>query len=437
MSTSPASARSEWAAYWYLPLTAALGISASGLHIYGIGPFMAPIQHDFGWTRAQTLSGTAIVSLGVALGSLPMGALIDRWGPRRIALVGVLVMGAAVALLGAATGTMVNWWILWSIVALTATSVQSMVWTSAVVSRFDAARGLALGITLSGNSFAVFAMPLLSTWLVASFGWRHAFIGLGGIWALTSFPVLYLFFRGAHDGERVPRHRSIPQASSIPGLSLTEALREPAFRKLMFATAFFVLVVYGGVIHFVPILTGNGASPLVAAGAASTIGIFSLIGRLGTAAMIDRLPAHIIGAVSFVLPIPACVILLTNGLGTAGYFASATMFGLTLGAEIDVITYLAAQRFGLRSFGAVQGSLLCAMAVGAALGPLAAGAVFDHFGNYTYFLLSSSLILLVSAVLIGSIGPAPARAALSSDQKHQPTGTALESAAASKEGLKN
>jgi MFS family permease len=402
------SAGSEWADYWYLPLTAALGLSGSGLHIYGIGPFMAPIQHEFNWSRAEMLSGTALVSVGVALVSLPMGALIDRWGPRRIALTGVLAMGSAVALLGTATGTLLNWLLLWSIVAVSATSVQAMVWTSAVVSRFAVTRGLALGVTLSGASFGVFILPLLSTWLVGSIGWRHAFLGLAGLWVLTAFPLLYLFFRGAQDEESDAHGHRGESGNLKSGLSLSEALRKLVFHKLMLSTALFVLVVYGGVIHFIPILTGNGASPLVAAGAASTIGIFSLIGRLGTAAIIDRLPAHLVGAVSFVLPIPACLILLTRSFGTAGDFASAAMFGLTLGSEVDVVTYLCAQRFGLKSVGALLGALVCATAVGAAVGPIAAAAVFDHFGNYDNFLVVSILVLVVCTFLIGSIGPAPA-----------------------------
>jgi MFS family permease len=405
VSIASKSASAEWAAYWYLPLTAALGISGAGLHVYSIGPFMPLIQQSFDWSRTQTLSGTAIVSVAVALFSLPIGALIDKCGPRRIALTGVLSMGVSVALLGTATGTKLNWLLLWLIVAVSAVPVQAMVWTSAVVSRFVISRGLALGITLSGTSFAVFALPLLSTWLVKTLGWHHAFFGLGGVWVLTAFPLVYLFFRGAQDEESSAPQTFRASADVLPGLSLREALKTRVLQRLLLSTALFVLVIYGGVIHFIPILRGNGASPLVAAAAASMIGIFSMIGRLGTAAVIDRFPAHRIGAASFILPVPACLILLTRGFGTGGDFAAAALYGLTLGSEVDVITYLFAQRFGLKSVGALLGALVCTTAVGAALGPLAAAAVFDHFGNYNDFLIASILVLVPCAFLIGSIGP--------------------------------
>lgn len=415
MSVPAASVRAEWARYWYLPLIAALGYSAAGLHVYGIGPFMEPLQQEFGWTRAQILSGAVIVSFGVALASVPMGVLIDRLGPRRIGLVGVLLMGAAVALLSTATGTMANWLILWAIVAFSAISVQATVWTSAVVSRFDAARGLALAITLSGASVAAFALPLLSTWLVETFGWRHAFIGLGGIWALALFPPVFLFFRGAQDGGREARLRLRAAADMLPGLTLAEALGKPAFYQLLFASGFFTFSLFACVVHFVPILTGSGAAPMTAAGAASLIGVFSLVGRLGTGAILDRFPAHIVGAASFLIPIPGCAILLADGTGAGGYFAAAAMFGLTLGAEVDVITYLATRHFGLRNFGAIQGALLCAIALGAALGPLAAAASFDRFGSYALFLASTIVLMLISALIIGSVSGGPKRVELRAD----------------------
>ncbi len=404
------SARAEWSSYWYLPVVAALGYSAAGLHVYGIGPLMESLHREFGWTRAQTLSGSAIVSLVVALASVPMGMAIDRLGPRLIALTGVPLICAAVALLGTATGTMGNWLSLWALVALASIPVQATVWTAAVVSRFDAARGLALAVTLCGSSVGAFVFPLLSTWLVQTYDWRHAFMGLGGLWTLLLLPLLFLSFRGAQDSRRAAKESRQSAAALLPGLTLAEAARNPAFYRLLLATGFFTFSIFGSVVNFVPILRGSGAAPMTAASAASLIGIFSLIGRLSTGVVLDRFPAHIVGAVCFLLPIPGCALLLAADPGTAGFFAAAAMFGLTLGAEVDVIAYLATRHFGLRSFGAIQGALLCATALGAASGPLAAGATFDRFGSYSGFITTTIVLMLLSALIIGSgnSGPRPA-----------------------------
>ena len=409
MSAPGSSGRTEWANHWYLPLVAALGYSVAGLHVYGIGPLMGSLHQEFGWTRAQTLSGSAIVSLVVALASVPMGVLIDRLGPRRIGLIGVLLLGTAVALLSTATGTMTNWLALWAVVAIASIPAQSTVWTTAVVSRFDAARGLALAVTLCGASIGAFAFPLLSTWLVETFDWRKAFVGLGGIWALVLLPPVFLFFRGAQDRARDERVRSRVAADALPGLTLAEAVRMPAFYRLLLATGFFTFSIFGCVVNFVPILTDSGAAPMTAASAASLIGVFSLVGRLSTGAILDRFPAHLVGAVCFLIPIPACALLLTDTSGIGSYFAAAALFGLTLGAEVDVIAYLATRHFGLKNFGAIQGALLCATALGAASGPLGAGATFDRYESYGPFLASTIVLMFISAIVIGTGSSGEAR----------------------------
>src|SRR3990170_4722528 len=99
MSTS-ASATAEWRNFWFLPLVAALGYSTAVLHTYAIGPFIAPLQQEFGWSRAQLSIGITIAGLAGAAFSVPIGMLVDRLGPRVVGLIGVLLMTASFALLG-------------------------------------------------------------------------------------------------------------------------------------------------------------------------------------------------------------------------------------------------------------------------------------------------------------------------------------------------
>lgn len=401
---SVAQSKSEWRKYWYLPLVAAIGYSSAGLHIYGLGAFVGPLGSEFKWNRVETFAGSALVSLVVALLSLPIGAMVDVIGPRRVAMTGVVAVSGAIALLSTATGSTANWMMLWALVALCATMVQAPIWTTAVVSRFDASRGLAIGITLCGGSIPIFALPLLATILIEAVGWRQAFIGLGALWGVILFPIVALFFRGARDdqGRRAPAEAAVAQTD---GVSLGTALRTPTLHKLMFAAGFFALAILGLVVHFVPMLTDAGMTPLMAAAAASLIGIFSIVGRLCTGIVLDRFSPYVIGAVSFLLPILGCAIVLIELGGTARFFVAAILFGLSLGAETDVIPYLASRQFGLRNFGAIQGALHSAIAIGSASGPLTAGLIFDRFGSYTPFLVATSIAMLASAVLIFTLRP--------------------------------
>ena len=99
---------------------------------------------------------------------------------------------------------------------------------------------------------------------------------------------------------------------------------------------------------------------------------------------------------------------LLNGLDKGGAYALIAL-GLTLGAEVDVVAYLASRHFGLKSFGALYGALVMALSIGLALGPLVAGSMFDRFGGYSEFLVLAGIAMLVSATALASLGPAPTR----------------------------
>jgi predicted MFS family arabinose efflux permease len=397
------SARAEWRSFWFLPVAAALGYSTAVLHTYGIGPFMTPIAQEFGWSRAQLSIGITIAGLAGAIFSVPIGLLVDRLGPRVVGLIGVILMTGAFALLGTATDDTTNWLVLWSVIAFANLWLQATVWTSAVASRFETSRGLAFAVTLSGASIAATVFPILGTWLIGNYGWRTAFMAMGGIWAVVVFPIMLLFFRGARD--QGPKKQAAPiDNSTIPGMSVAEGLRTPAFYKLLIASGLFTFTALGIIVHFVPILTDTGTSQLAAASIASLVGIFSIFGRLGTGLLLDRFPAHWVGAAVFVLPIVACALLLHDGANPLSQSIAAAIFGLTVGAEVDVIAYLVSRHFGLKNFGVFSGAMIGALALGVAFGPLGAGAAFDRYGSYAQFLMLTMAFMAVSSLALASLG---------------------------------
>ena len=147
-------AREEWKTSWTLPLAAGLGNTGSVIHIYTLGAFMAPLSAEFGWSRAEISSGITVSNSGSAVLGLLVGFLIDRFGPRRIGLVGAVLMAAAFAMLGTAKGSYTNWLALWFLISLAATCTQTTIWTSAVITRFNTSRGLYF--VFSCNTFGLF-----------------------------------------------------------------------------------------------------------------------------------------------------------------------------------------------------------------------------------------------------------------------------------------
>jgi MFS family permease len=402
----------EWRRYGTVPTAAALGYSIGVIHVYCLGAFMEPLQSAFGWTRAEASLGLTIVGMAAAAAALPIGLMVDRMGPRRVGIIGVALMGGAFALLGTATGSLANWILLWGVLAFASFWVQTTVWTSAVASRFETSRGLAFAVTLSGGSLAAAVFPPLATAVIGEFGWRSAFLMLGAGWGLLVLIVVALFFRGAQDDVRELRTRAEKAAQEaaralLPGVTLREGLRSATFYKLLMAAGLFAFTTLGVVVHLVPILRDAGSEPLAAAGTASLVGVFSIIGRLGIGFLLDRFSGRVVGACAYLIPIAGSALLLFDGTNPVSQTVAAALFGLTLGAEVDVIAYLASRYFGLRNFGGLFGGMVAALSLGTAFGPLAAGAASDHFGGYSAFLILTMVLMGASSLTLASLKRPP------------------------------
>jgi MFS family permease len=397
----------EWRRYWSLPLAAALGYATSVIHIYGLGPYIEPISSEFGWSRTQLTVGLTISTTISGLLAVPVGLLVDRVGPRPLGLIGVVLLSAAFALLGTATGSAANWYLLWFVLAFATLLVQATIWTSAVASRFAASRGLALAVTLCGASVAQVVFPVLGTTLIDSFGWRQAMVVQGAIWVAVVFPLVFLAFRGAHE-----ERRANDQPAAVPpdtgGTSFAQALRSTVYLRLFLAAILFTFTIVALSVHFVPMMTGRGLAKLEAAGLATLIGVASVVGRLGTGLLLDRFRGSHVGAAVFLLPVIGCAALLVSQGGGAAALA-AIFIGLTLGAEVDVIVYLCTRYFGLKSFGALYGGLLLALSLGTATGPLAAAKLFDVYGSYDAFLWLTITFMLASSLCLVSLPRPPAQ----------------------------
>lgn len=398
------SAGGEWRKFWTLPFAAAVGYSTAVLHTYAIGPFMEPIGAEFGWSRAQLSAGITITGLAGAVFAIPVGIMVDHIGPRIVGLIGVALMTGAFALLGTATGDNANWLMLWSLLAFANLWLQATVWTSAVASRFQASRGLAFGVTLSGASLSAFVFPILATYLIDQYGWRTGFMAMGGIWVAVVLPIMLIFFRGAKDAGRKAAVEVTTPPPNVEGVSVGEGFRSPAFYKLFFASGFFTFTVLGVVVHLVPLLTAAGTERAAAAQVAALIGIFSIIGRLGTGWLLDRMSGRVIGAIIFVLPIGAAALLVLDAGNPLYQSVAAAIFGLTVGAEVDVIAYLASRQLGLKNFGVLFGAMVGALSVGVAFGPLTAGAAFDQYGSYAPFLMLTMALMALSALALATLG---------------------------------
>lgn len=407
MSETAATVRSEWRAGWPVVLASFGGSALASTYAYTMGVMIAPIEAEFGWSRAQITSGFFIISLFSVTLSLFMGMVIDRIGPRRIAILGVLLYGGALALLSQATQSIYVWWGLWSLVALGILCVKPTVWVVAVSSLFVVSRGLALAVVLSATGFVSFLMPTVALLLLKAFDWRMTFIALGAGGALLVLPLVLLFFTSPADRGRSDTAKQAAAVVPRAGMTLREGLLSRNFALLAAGGFMFSLASVALTLNMVPILTGSNLAVEAAAATAGAIGIAQIVGRLSGGYLLDRFNARVVAAISVLLPIVTCTLLLAfPGEGWAALVA-VVMLGLATGAEMDAIAYLSARLFGLRNFAALFGAFFGIVTLGFGLGPMLANAVYDSTGSYDPVLWMVMPIVVSVALLFLLIGPYP------------------------------
>ncbi len=390
------SARQEWASLWPLVVACMLGVSGSGMFAFVGGVYIESVTREFGWSRAE-YSSAFMVMMGSALFLGPaVGWLIDRVGPRRVALGSILPFAVTISLFSLVDGALWQWYAICVLLALFQGGISQIVWIKAIVSRFTASRGLAIAVTLAGLGFGSFLWPLLAAFSINSLGWRAAFPLMATLYVLVVLPLAFLFFHGA---PLAPAQRSAPGT----GQSIGGAVKSRSFVGLVSAAGLFAAAYYGLSVHFVPVLRATGMDLTRAAGIAGLIGVFSVIGRLTTGLLLDRLPTRPVAVVAFLLPLGAVALLLGFPGSLPAAIAAVAFLGFASGAELDIVTYIAARRFGQEMFGAIYAIFTAIISVCASVGPVVAGAVFDASNSYSGYLAIVAPMVIVAAMLIAWI----------------------------------
>jgi predicted MFS family arabinose efflux permease len=399
----------EWKSHWPLVLASLVGFSFTSLMPPAIGLFMGPLSLEFGWNRTQLSAGLGVAGiLGVVLSPL-FGILIDRWGSRRLALVGIVLVSTGVAGFGLANGSFEQWiglWVFWGVACM---FVHSTTWSAAVAGLFSAGRGLALGVTLSGTALTQVIVPPLTNWLIATRGWREAFAWLGFGWGGVAFVLIFLFLFDARDRHRLGMDGEASAAAKAPlrGLTVAEAWRSTQLWRIAISTFLILTVTLAVLIHQFPILVEAGETRERAAWLASLAGVAGIAGKLVAGTLIDRFHARWIGGITFACTAIAYPLLMPR-LGNLALIVIAMMInGYAAGTKIQLCGYLTARYAGLRSFGTIFGFMAGLVALASAVGPVVAGLSFDRFGSYAPLLVAGAIISLICGLLIFSLGPYP------------------------------
>lgn len=405
----------EWITNWPLALASMAGMSLVSVPLYSIGMFMQPMTQDLGWSRTEVSMGLTIYSaLAVPLSPL-VGALIDRWGPRRLAMPGVIAAGAAYALFGTTSASVVHWCALWVLYTLTNLAIKTTVWTAAVSSAFVHARGLAIAVTISGAAVAQIAAPLVAAGAIDWVGWRSAFVVIGMGWSAIVFALVLTGFRARRD--KAAGAAPVMAVAALDGLSLHQAVRDATIWRIGLSTLISATLVTALIVHLPSSLGQYGFSRGEAAQLTSLAGAVALGGKFLCGWILDRSGKRWIGwACQFAVAVGCACLLGARDLpwlATGGVL----FLGFAMGSSLQITIYYTTRYAGLRNYGKIFGAMSSALAFSSGVGPLLGALSYDLLGSYQPLLIACVPASLASAALLFGLkpypvwGPAPADAA--------------------------
>ena len=408
-------AGAEWRAYWPIVLAAMAGYAASTVTTYSSQVFIQPLQQEFGWTRGQIVSGNSIAAMAGVLFAPFTGFFVDKFGPRRLGIVAVIAICIATALFSLTGPNIWMWRALWLPMAFAIILIQPSVWTAAVTSVFAAGRGLALAVLLCGGSIASMVTPKLANVLIDGLGWRMAFVGLGLCWATLTLPLLYFCFSSARDRARLSAGANPRPVTARRGSIWQTGIASRRFVQLLIGGGCIAGVVVTLVASLVPVLSANGLTREQALNLTPLVGIAAIVGRLSIGALLDHWNGRFLAALAVSLPILG-ILLLIHYPGSAMIAAVAVLiFGLSFGAELDILAYLTSRYFDVANFGLLFGTIGGFVGLAAGNGPWALQSVFDARSSYLPALWAMIPICLVAALLFLLLGPYPETGARTAD----------------------
>jgi sugar phosphate permease len=370
--------------------------SVVGLALYGLPLYYDFMVREFGWSRTMVTSGNAISKLIVGpLFGFAAGWIVDRFGPRRVMMAGILMAGGALVGLGAVSAVW-SFYVFYFFNALGYVCGGPLPCQVLVSRWFDKTRGKAMGVAYLGIGIGGAIVPLLAAWLTARLGWRGSLQMVGVLIVAIAFPMAYFV-----DDKRRARLSASPRGEApavAADSSIGAILTSPAFYLLALGSMCSIAAVGGTNQHLKLFLsldrefTQGDAARII-----SLVLAVSIAGRLLMGWLADRLPRKIVMLVIYVLVAAAIPLLLVRTAGLWNVYLFALVFGIGLGGEYLIIPLMAGELFGIGVLGRVMGIILTADGVAEATAPMLVGYLHDRTGSYDL-----GFALLIAAALVGA-----------------------------------
>ena len=384
--------------YGWAIVAAAFTLMFTGFGVvYTFAAFFKAFQTEFGAPRAHVSMVFGLSAFLYFLLGAPAGMLADRFGPRRVSLVGAAVL--ALGLAGASFApSLAALYVTYSIgigVGVGLTYVPSV---GAVQPWFLKRRAFATGIAVAGIGAGNLVVPPFAAWWIELYGWRGAYLALA---------VFALVFAGGAaciiDNDPQRRERRFGESAGRPqasepqsGFTLSEALRSRVFWVLYGSLFLPTIGVFVPMVHLAPYATDLGHPESAGVMLVSLIGLGSLVGRFGIGGLADR-TGRLNSLALMYAGLGACFVAWWQSQSLLALAAMSVAMGLFYGGFVATMPAVVMDIFGGRAVSAIIGWLYTAPGIGTLVGPPLAGYAFDRLGSYDAPILGAAALSFLGA----------------------------------------
>jgi len=385
--------------------------------------FYVALLEDFAWSRGETAGVQSMALITYTILAPLVGGLIDRFGPRRIVAVGVVVLATGFVLC-AFVKTLVQLYVYYGVIMSAGITCISIVAYSPILANwFEKKRGLASGIAVSGIGIGTFFLVPLSQYFIALWGWRITFAALGGLAFVILLPLVSIFLRHTPEELGLMPDGLKGEQSFNKGVQGSMEPERPqmdwSFQKVLGVKSFWALLglilfammgVFIVLVHHVKFLVDTGIDKMTVAMIFGLIGIISSGFRIFWGWLSDRIGrelAYTMGMICICTGVCSLLLIVPMGARVLVY-PFFIFFGIGWGVTAPMFIAAAADLFKGRIFGLIYGIMEGGVGIGAALGAWVPGYIFDKTHTYQWGFAMALAAFVLSGFLMWVVAPGKA-----------------------------
>lgn len=398
---SPGSIYRGW---WVVAASAFITMSTAAPFFYGFGTIFNEVVDEFGWSVGTVSIAFALRSEAGGLASPVIGAALDRYGPKYVLRIGVVVTAVGAFLL-ASVNNLWQFYATMLILAVGNSALGGQVGNYAIATWFQARRARAMSFMTLGGAAGGLLVVVVAR-LVDDLGWRPA-VRIMAIFAFVVGTLVGRFVYRRPADHPQPIDGLVPDDPDAPpvvidtwGMELRDALKTRSMRFLLLAFAFADFGFVAFIVHQVPYLeTSLGFSKEAAGATVAMFTVTSIVGRLGIGSLGDLYPKRIVLAFSMSIMTLGLFVLMTASTAWQATLA-ILLFAPGFGGTVPLRSATLADYFGVKSFGKNIGVVRLAGTTGGAIGGWIVGALVDATGTYTAGWTAATAIVALSVPLM-------------------------------------